>query len=117
MKKITSISLNSYEYRMNFNTHSIEHFKLDLLTILYLSSINELNNTEKEAITLTKRVKRLFLYLDVLINHNDTRSNEEKKSFREALFDELSELREVYIDFDIKDIDLLEINEWLQTQK
>jgi hypothetical protein len=117
MKKIKTLSFNTYKYDMNFKKEYIENFKLDLLSILYMANINVLKQDKNQELKLIKRVEDTFLYLNVLIDHKDTRPVEDKERFKEALFDELNALKDLYVGFKMEYLDIEDFNEWLKEQK
>ena len=117
MKNITKLSLNKYKYTMDFKPKYIEVIKLDLLTLLYLTSINVIEQGIEQNKKLIKRVERLFLYINILVEYKDARSVEDKNEFKEAIFDELNELRDLYLDFDIEEINISDFHEWLEEQE
>jgi len=117
MKKIKILSFNTYKYDMDFKKEYIENFKLDLLTLLYMANINVLKQKEVYELKLIKRIEDTFLYLNVLIDHKDTRPVEDKERFKEALFDELNALKDLYVGFEMKYLEVEDFNEWIQEQK
>lgn len=117
MARIKKLSLNSYSYKMNFKKEYIYNFKLDLLSILYITSLNILKQDKEDNIKLTKRVQNVFLYLNTLTDYKDTRPEEDKERFKEALFDEFNALKDLYVDFNLEDLYIEDFNEWLEEQK